>query len=189
MILTNRQELYEKLIRLRSHGITRDPALMTREPDGPWYYQQVELGFNYRMTDLQAALGASQLQRIDAFVSCRHELAGRYDAAFAGLPLTVPWRHPDARSACHLYVVRLQSERIPRSHRQVFEALRRQGIHVNLHYIPVHTQPYYRGLGFAPGYCPEAERYYREAISLPMHCALTVEQQEHVIAAVRQAVQ
>ncbi len=182
MVLTNRKDLYEKLLRLRSHGITRDPAQMDRAPDGPWYYQQIDLGFNYRMTDIQAALGSSQLQRVDEFVARRQHLAGRYDTLLEALPLRIPFRHPDSYSAFHLYVIRLRLETIGKSHRQVFEALRGRGIGVNLHYIPVHTQPYYRDLGFKAGDFPQAEQYYREAISLPLFYGLTEAEQDHVAA-------
>ncbi len=186
MVLTNRKELYQKLIRLRSHGITRDPAFMTKEPDGPWYYQQVDLGFNYRMTDIQAALGFSQLQRIAEFIRKRRLLAERYHKMLEGLPLTLPWQHPDTDSAYHLYVIRLQLDKIRKTHRQVFEELRKRGIGVNLHYIPVHTQPYYQRMGFKQGDFPEAERYYKEAISLPMYYGLSIAEQDQVAAALRE---
>ena len=187
MALTNDAALANCMARLRSHGITRDPAQMTHAPDGPWYYQQVDLGFNYRMTDVQAALGASQMERIDDYVRRRRALARHYDERLVGLPLTLPWQHPDCESALHLYVIRLDLQRIRRSHRQVFESLREQGIGVNLHYIPVHTQPYYARLGFAPGNFPEAQRYYAEAISLPMYPTLTDAQQDRVVAALTEA--
>lgn len=188
MALTNDAELANKMALLRSHGITRDPAQMTHEADGPWYYQQIDLGFNYRMTELQAALGNSQMERLDAFVARRHQLASRYDDLLADLPVTTPWQHPDSYSGLHLYVIRLQLDKITRTHRQVFEALREQGIGVNLHYIPVHTQPYYQRMGFRQGDYPEAERYYAEAISLPMFQTMTEAQQDAVVAAVRKAV-
>lgn len=187
MLTTNDDSLAARLELLRSHGITRDPAQMTHAPDGPWYYQQVALGFNFRMTELQAALGSSQLTRLDAYVERRHALAARYDRLLADLPLTLPWQHPDTRSALHLYVVRLQRDRVARSRRDLFDALRAQGIGVNLHYIPVHTQPYYRQLGQAQGPFPEAERYYAEALSLPLFATLTDTQQDEVVAALRQA--
>lgn len=187
MALTNDAALAERMELLRSHGITRDPALMTHEPDGPWYYQQVALGFNYRMTDLQAALGVSQLERLDRYVQRRHELAERYNQLLQSLPVTIPWQHPDSYSGLHLYVIRLQLDRIASSHRQVFEALRASGIGVNLHYIPVYTQPYYRQLGFAHGDFPEAERYYAEAISLPLFATMTEQQQDQVVAALGEA--
>ncbi|NWG31725.1 MAG: UDP-4-amino-4,6-dideoxy-N-acetyl-beta-L-altrosamine transaminase [Rhodocyclaceae bacterium] len=188
MALTNDAALAETMALLRSHGITRDPARMDHEPDGPWYYQQIALGFNYRMTDIQAALGLSQLQRLDAFVARRRELAERYQQHLTDLPLTLPGETPEERSAWHLYVIRLRREQIRRTHREVFAALRAAGIGVNLHYIPVHTQPYYRQLGFRPGDFPEAERYYAEAISLPMYAALGDDQQDEVISAVAEAV-
>lgn len=185
MVLTNRADLYEKLVRLRTHGITRNPALMVGESHGPWYYQQLELGFNYRMSDLQAALGASQMQRLDLFVQRRQELAQQYDDLLKDLPLTLPWQHPDTCSSYHLYVIRLQLEQIRGNHRQVFEALRQSGIGVNLHYIPVHLQPYYQQLGFQLGDFPCAEQYYREAISLPLYYGLTEENQERVVDVVK----
>lgn len=187
MALTNDAALAERLDRLRSHGITRDPAQMTHTPDGPWYYQQLELGFNYRMTDLQAALGLSQMQRLDEFVSKRHALSQRYDALLADQPIITPWQHPDSYSGLHLYVIRLQLDKISKTHREVFEALRVAGIGVNLHYIPVYRQPYYEQLGFKEGYCLEAEQYYAEAISLPMYSGLTEAQQDYVVAELQEA--
>jgi UDP-4-amino-4,6-dideoxy-N-acetyl-beta-L-altrosamine transaminase len=187
MILTNSRDLYQKLIRLRSHGITRDPELMEGESHGPWYYQQIELGFNYRMTDIQAALGLSQMKRLNEFVARRHELVRRYNNALSDLPLTIPWQHPGSYSAFHLYVIRLQLGQITKSHRQVFEELRSAGILVNLHYIQVHTHPYYKQLGFKVGDFPEAERYYTEAISLPLYYSLSDDNQDRVIKALREA--
>lgn len=181
MALTNDAGLAERMALLRSHGITREPAKMTRESDGPWYYQQIDLGFNYRMTELQAALGVTQMERLDSYVARRHELARRYDRLLADLPLVTPWQHPDSYSGLHLYVIRLRLEGLSISHRQAFEALRAQGIGVNLHYIPVHTQPYYQQMGFNDGDFPESERYYGEAISLPMFQTLTDTQQDRVI--------
>ncbi|MCD1630745.1 UDP-4-amino-4,6-dideoxy-N-acetyl-beta-L-altrosamine transaminase [Marinobacter shengliensis] len=187
MALTNSDELASRMNLLRSHGVTRDRNRMTHEPDGPWYYQQVDLGFNYRMTELQAALGVSQMDRLDAFVARRHELAKRYDKLLADLPVTTPWQPPDSYSGLHLYVIRLQLDNISKNHRQVFESLREQGIGVNLHYIPVHTQPYYQAMGFAAEDFPEAMAYYREAISLPMFQGLTDEQQDEVVASLTAA--
>lgn len=183
MALTNDAHLAERLALFRSHGMTRDPAQMDREPDGPWYYEQVELGYNYRMTELQAALGLSQSARLHEYVARRHELARRYDELLADLPLTTPWQHPDSYSGLHLYVIRVAAER----RRAVFDALRASDIGVNVHYIPVHTQPYYRRLGDATGPLPEAGRYYAEAISLPMYAALGEDQQDRVVAALRKA--
>jgi UDP-4-amino-4,6-dideoxy-N-acetyl-beta-L-altrosamine transaminase len=181
MALTNDPKLADRMALLRSHGITRDPAQMTREPDGPWYYQQIDLGYNYRMTELQAALGLSQMRRLDEFVARRHAIAKRYDEQLASLPVVIPWQHPDCYSGLHLYVIRLRLDRISKSHRQVFGALRDRGIGVNLHYIPVHTQPYYQHMGFQVGDFPEAERYYTEAISLPIYPALSLAEQNFVI--------
>lgn len=185
MALTNDDDLASRMNLLRSHGITRDSALMTQEPDGPWYYQQIELGFNYRMTELQAALGVSQVDRLDDFVARRHELARRYDDMLADFPVVTPWQHPDSYSGLHLYVIRLKLDEIHASHREVFESLRERGIGVNLHYIPVHTQPYYQEMGFKADDFPQAMSYYREAISLPMFQGMTYEQQDQVIEALK----
>ncbi|EKF17398.1 UDP-4-amino-4,6-dideoxy-N-acetyl-beta-L-altrosamine transaminase [Nitratireductor pacificus] len=187
MATTRDAALAGRMALLRSHGITRDPALMSHEPDGPWYYQQVDLGFNYRMTELQGALGLSQMARLDAFVARRHALARRYDRMLEPLPVTVPWQSPDGYSGLHLYVVRLQRDKTNRHHRDVFVAMRDKGIGVNLHYIPVHTQPYYQRLGFKPGDFPQAEAYYAEAISLPMYPTMSEEQQDRVVDALENA--
>lgn len=184
MALTNDAALADRMTRLRSHGITRDPASMTDRPDGPWYYQQIELGFNYRMTDMQAALGLSQLTRLVPFLSRRHDLARTYDSLLAGLPLSTPWRDPDAYSAFHLYVIRLYdgSER-----KRIYESMRVDNIGVNVHYIPIHLQPYYLQMGFALGDFPEAEAYYAEAISLPIFPALKKRDQDKVVSAIYRA--
>ncbi len=186
MVVTNRQDLYERLIRLRTHGITRREDWLTEASHGPWYYQQLELGFNYRMTDIQAALGASQMGRLDEFVARRRGLARRYDELLQGLPLGLPVQGAEMESSWHLYVIRLQLEKLEKTHRQVFEGLRSAGIGVNLHYIPVHTQPFYRQRGFAWGDFPEAERYYGEAISLPLYFGLTESAQDRVVAVLRE---
>ena len=179
MALTNDLGLSEKMHLLRSHGITRDPEKMTHTPDGMWYYQQIALGFNYRMTDIHAALGRSQLKRIDEFVACRRQLATRYDELLAELPI-VPLQHNlDAESSFHLYVIRVDKE----SHMKVFSFLRNAGIGVNLHYIPVHTQPYYCQKGFSKGDFHVAESYYREAVSLPLYPELREQQQDAVVSA------
>ena len=187
MALTNDPGLARQMALLRSHGITREPDQMTHESDGAWYYQQIALGFNYRMTELQAALGLSQMHRLHDYVARRHTLANRYDQMLASLPVQVPWQHPDSYSGLHLYVIRLPLGAGARSHREVFDGLRTRGIGVNLHYIPVHTQPYYAELGFRSGDFKEAERYYAEAISLPMYPTMTEAQQDQVVAALKQA--
>ncbi|MGV6809868.1 MAG: UDP-4-amino-4,6-dideoxy-N-acetyl-beta-L-altrosamine transaminase [bacterium] len=189
MALTNNKKLADKMTLLRSHGITRNPELMTHNPDGAWYYQQIDLGFNYRMTDIQAALGISQMQRLDEFVTQRHELAKRYDKLLMDLPITLPWQHPNSYSSFHLYVIRLQLDTIQLTHQEVFDALRQQGIGVNLHYIPVHMQPYYQAIGFDYGGFPTSERYYQEAISLPMFSAMTDEQQKIVCLSLTKIIQ
>lgn len=188
MAMTNDTGLAESMRLDRTHGITRDPAQLQHEDVGPWYYEQQRLGFNYRMTDICAALGLSQLTRIEEFIARRREIAGAYDAAFADLPVKTPWQHPETASAWHLYVIRIDRHRTSRSHREVFDALREAGIGANLHYIPVYRQPYYRELGFGQGHCPNAEAYYAEAISLPMYFGLSDEEQQQVIAAVAEAV-
>ncbi len=189
MALTNDAQLAHRLQRLRSHGITRDPTLMTHAPDGPWYYQQIELGFNYRMTELQAALGLSQLSRLTDFVHRRRELAQRYDTLLSDLPLTLPGRTDDADSAWHLYVIRLDPASCHIPHKQVFARLLDARVGVNLHYIPVHLQPYYQQLGFEPGDFPQAETYYSQAISLPLYPGLSDAQQDYIARCVAEAVQ
>jgi len=186
MVLTNREDLYEKLIRLRSHGITRNPDLMQGESDGAWYYQQIDLGFNYRMTDIQAALGASQMQRLDDFITRRKFLVHRYNHLLQDLPLTLPYQHPDTESSWHLYVIRLNLNKISKTHRQVFDELRQAAIGVNLHYIPVHTQPYYQNIGFTWGDFPEAESYYKNAISIPLYYGLSEQEQDRVIGSLQE---
>ena len=181
MAMTNNAQLAKRMQLLRSHGITRDENDMTHTPDGPWYYQQIDLGYNYRMTDLQAALGLSQMQRLNEFVTKRHAIANRYDQLLADLPVYTPWQHEDSFSGLHLYVIRLKLAEIGKTHRQVFEALRALGIGVNLHYIPLYFQPYYENLGFKAGYCIDAEQYYAEAISLPMYPTLSNADQDKVI--------
>jgi UDP-4-amino-4,6-dideoxy-N-acetyl-beta-L-altrosamine transaminase len=187
MAVTNSEELATRMGLFRSHGITRDVDLMDKPMEGPWYYQQVELGYNYRITDIQAALGASQAKRLTAYVARRHEIADRYNSLLADLPLTLPWQHPDSYSAFHLYVIRLKIEQMRKTRLEVFEALRARDILVNLHYIPVHLQPYYKRMGFREGDFPEAERYYREAISIPMHPTLTLAEQDFVVDVLRGA--
>jgi UDP-4-amino-4,6-dideoxy-N-acetyl-beta-L-altrosamine transaminase len=177
MALTNDTALARRLERLRSHGITRDSAEMQHAPPGAWYYEQIELGFNYRMTDLQAALGQSQLAQLPQFIHRRQQLAQVYEQAFSALPLQCQYVPDNTTSARHLFVIRVA----PLSHAAVFQALRDAGIGVNLHYFPVHLQAYYRALGFTEGHCPQAEAYYRQAISLPLYASMTNDQQSQVI--------
>lgn len=185
MSLTNDEALAERMRRLRTHGITRDSKLMDttcgHDIDSAWYYQQIELGFNYRMTDIQAALGLSQMQRLDTFVKTRHELAHHYDELLADLPVITPHRSKDCYSALHLYVIKLDLEKIDKNRKQVFETMRESGIGVNIHYVPVHTQPYYKNLGFNIGDFPESENYYEAALSIPMYYDLTADQQRQVV--------
>jgi UDP-4-amino-4,6-dideoxy-N-acetyl-beta-L-altrosamine transaminase len=186
-ILTPNPMLHAKLTSLRSHGITREPALMVNPCPGPWYYEQLELGYNYRMCDLQAALGTSQLARVDAFVSRRRQLASRYDRLLESLPVAPLLRSQASVSSYHLYVIRLDAERSGRSQTEVVKHLRDAGIGATLHYLPVHTHPFYRGLGFRPGDFPEAERYAAEAVTLPLYFGLTDEEQDRVVAELRRA--
>lgn len=189
MAVTNDDKLASHMARLRTHGITRDPAEMTHEPDGPWYYQQLELGLNYRLTDIHAALGLSQMKRLEEFVETRNQIANRYTKVLAHLPVTVQLQTLDVYSAFHLYVIRLRLPKTKKTHREVFEALRAVGIGVNLHYIPVYRQPYYAQMGFNPSHFPESERYYAEAISIPMYSGITEDQQDRVVAALRKAIE
>ncbi len=188
-VMTNQKALSDKMTLLRSHGITRDLEQMEGESHGGWYYQQVDLGFNYRMTELQAALGVSQMHRLDAFITARHHLADRYNQLLKSLPVVLPYQLENTYSGLHLYVIRLQLDKISLTHKEVFDALRDKGIGVNLHYIPVHTQPYYEKMGFSEGDFPESERYYREAISLPMFHCMTEEQQDTVVQVLTEILQ
>ena len=182
MVLTNDKDLYEKLVLYRSHGITRDPKLMTGIADGPWYYQQIDLGFNYRMTDMQAALGYSQMQKVDEFVSKRRYLVKRYNELLKNINgIQLPDQNEDTKSSWHLYVVRVDFSKISKTKNQIFAEMKEKGICLNLHYIPVHTQPYYENLGFKGGDFPNSEKYYEEAFTLPLYYALTDEQQDHIV--------
>lgn len=182
MALTNDANLAERMMRYRSHGITSMKERMHTQPaEEIWNYQQIDLGYNYRMTDLQAALGISQLVRVEEFVKRRHEIARHYHEAFAGLPIITPWQHPDTWSSYHLYPLRVRSSQCGKTQRQVYDIFLKMGVGVNLHYIPVYRQPYYEAMGFPVGYCPEAELYYKEVISIPMFSALTDDGQNQVI--------
>ncbi|MBT4668526.1 MAG: UDP-4-amino-4,6-dideoxy-N-acetyl-beta-L-altrosamine transaminase [Lentimicrobiaceae bacterium] len=178
---TNDKELLMRMQLFRSHGVTRDPELMTKESEGDWYYQQVELGFNYRMTELQAALGVSQMQRLDEFITKRHKLQERYDLLLEDLPIIKPYQDKDGYSALHLYPIKIQIDKVKNTKKEIFDALRNNNIGVNVHYIPVHTQPYYGNMGFKKGDYPNAENYYENTISIPIFQGLTIEMQDKVV--------
>ena len=182
MAMTNSDEIAQKMRLAASHGITRDPDLMTRKQDGAWYYQQISLGFNYRMNELQAALGLKQLERLDKYVTTRASRAVAYDSMLSGLPLLTPYQHSDAQSSWHLYVIQLTEDAQAPSRSQVFDALRSAGIGVNVHYIPVHLQPFYESRGFGEGDFPCAEKYYSRAISLPLFPLMTDSDQRYVVS-------
>ena len=186
MILTNRKDLYEKLLLYRSHCITRNPALMTHDSDGSWYYQQIDLGFNYRMTDIQAALGLSQMQRLDKFIEKRRALAVRYDEKLKNLPLKIPYVAPDTNPSWHLYIVRVNFDKVTKTKQQIFDEMKARGITLNLHYIPVHTQPYYEKLGHRPEECPNSLEYYRDAMTLPLYYDLTESQQDFIVKSLKE---
>ncbi len=187
MALTNDPKLAGRMARLRSHGITRDEKDMQQRPDGPWYYEQIELGFNYRLTELQAALGLSQIRHLDEFVAKRHALAAVYNNLLQDTSLGLPWQHPDCYSGMHLYVVRVPQAAGSSARLETFRRLRRAEIGVNLHYIPIYRQPYYRQFGYSPQDFPEAERYYAEAITLPLFPGLTEVDQRRVVEALRES--
>jgi UDP-4-amino-4,6-dideoxy-N-acetyl-beta-L-altrosamine transaminase len=186
VVTTNSKGLAAKLDLLRSHGITRDSSLMQNDSHGGWYYEQVDLGFNYRMTEMQAALGVSQMSRLHDFVAKRNALAARYDQLLKGLPLVTPYQIEDSYSGRHLYVIRLKINEITLTHKECFEQLREKGIGVNLHYIPVHTQPYYKELGVVFSQLDEAESYYQDAISIPLFHTMTEAQQDEVIKVIKE---
>lgn len=186
MATTNDSKLSERLMRLRTHGITTKPELLHARPQNEiWNYQQVELGFNYRMTDFQAALGMSQMSRLVTFVERRRTIAAEYDRAFASLPVVTPWQSPGGRSCYHLYTIRTRQSDCGKTQRQLYDALLQHDIAANLHYIPVHRQPFYEKLGFKKGNFPEAEQFHREVISIPLYPALTDDQQKFVIDAIK----
>jgi UDP-4-amino-4,6-dideoxy-N-acetyl-beta-L-altrosamine transaminase len=185
MVVTNDSKLLKKLRLFRSHGITSNSEDMyPRASEQIWNYQQIELGFNYRMTDIQAALGLNQLKRLDEFVTKRQSIAKRYNQLFKELPIITPWQHEDSYSSYHLYLIQLNFKD-KNSHRRVYNELREHGVLVNLHYIPIYLQPYYEQLGFKEGYCPEAEEYYNRVISIPIYTKLLDEEQDHVVESIQ----
>jgi dTDP-4-amino-4,6-dideoxygalactose transaminase len=188
MCLTNDPQLAISLNRFRSHGIVRHPSEMTNVSHGPWYYQQIELGYNYRMTDIQAALGLSQMKRLDQFVAARHTLASRYNELLQEEWLDLPWQHPDTYSGLHLYIIRIKKNKLGITQRQLFEKLRTAGILVNLHYIPVYLHPYYEKIGYDKFDFPQAEAYYSEAISIPMFSSLTESDQQFVVNTIKKPI-
>ncbi len=181
MSLTNNKKLANKLQMHRTHGITRNPEMLKNKDQGLWYYEELELGFNYRMTEISAALGNSQLNRLDSFVEKRHEIAKKYDQDLSDLPLDLPFQLPNNYSSYHLYVIRLQIENIEIIHQDFFKNMRSEGIGVNLHYIPVYKHPYYKSLGFKDYICENAERYYKTAVSIPIYPELSIPEQDYVI--------
>ena len=187
--MTNDRHLAEKMKLLRSHGITRDENLMTEESDGAWYYQQTDLGFNYRKTEMQAALGVSQMKRLDKFIAKRHTLQERYDQLLSELPVSIPYQTNNSYSALHLYPIQIDVDRAKKDRRQIFNELRDKGIGVNVHYIPVHTQPYYLKMGFKHGDFPNSETYYSRVISLPMFPQLCFEDQDKVVSTLKAILQ
>ena len=187
LITTRDPEIARQLQRLRSHGMVREPSELTPSPEGPWVYEQQALGFNYRMTEVQAALGLSQLKRLEPMHARRQALADRYDTLLAELPVIRPARLPDRTSAWHLYAIEIDAARTHATRAEVFAALRAAQIGVNVHYIPIHTQPWYQALGFRPGDFPAAEHYYAHAISLPLFPRLTEDQQQRVVDTLRAA--
>ena len=178
---TNNKELSERMQLFRSHGVTRDPELMTKEAEGSWYYQQVDLGFNYRMTELHAALGVSQTQRLNEFVARRHVLQKRYDSLLSDLPIIRPYQDKHSFSALHLYPIQIDLNKVSKNREQIFDELRETGVGVNVHYIPIHTQPYYRQLGFKDGEFPNSESYYKAALSLPLYSGMSFQEQDKVV--------
>ena len=181
MVLTRDRALFEQMTRLRTHGITRKSSQMQKIAEGAWGYEQIELGWNYRITDIQAALGSSQMRRLDKFVARRRDLVARYHEKLKGVPVVIPAQSASGNPSWHLYVIQVDGRK------KVFDALHVAGIIVNVHYIPVHLQPYYRALGYKPGDFPEAERYYNRAISLPLLADLTDRQQDTVVDSLKRA--
>tara|TARA_B100000427_G_scaffold329152_1_gene344283 strand:+ start:1503 stop:2669 length:1167 start_codon:yes stop_codon:yes gene_type:complete len=189
MVTTNDKKIAEKLSLYRTHGITRDESAMQNIPDGPWYYEQIKLGFNYRMTDIQAALGVSQMNRLDSFLQKRHEIFDRYNEYFQDLPvIKTPWQNKDSYSSLHLYVIRVDNSKSKMNHKALFNHLRDNNIGVNIHYIPIYRQPFYSKLGFNFSDFPESEKYYSEAISIPIYPDLEEKSQEFIYKLIKSQV-
>jgi len=184
---TNDERLAERMRLYRSHGVTRDSRLTAKQVEGGWHYQQVDLGFNYRMSELHAALGVSQIQRLDKFIAIRHQYQQRYDELLKDLPLILPHQSSDSYSSLHLYPIQIDFTKTKKTRAEVFEILRDESIGVNVHYIPVHTQPYYENMGFKEGDYPSAESYYKGAITIPIFQGMTIKMQDKVVAALHKA--
>jgi UDP-4-amino-4,6-dideoxy-N-acetyl-beta-L-altrosamine transaminase len=184
---TNNKNLLVRMQLFRSHGVTRNPELMTKEAEGGWYYQQIDLGFNYRMTELQAALGLSQMERLDEFVAKRHQFQKRYDELLKGLPIITPYQDLDSYSALHLYPIQIDLNRVNKNREQIFDELRGNGVGVNVHYIPIHTQPYYRQFGFKDGEFLNSENYYETALSLPLYSGMSFQDQDKIVESIIEA--
>ena len=184
-VLTNNKKYSEKIQMIRSHGITRDTSLMNQESHGFWYYQQIELGYNYRMTDIQAALGLSQIKRLDEFIEKRHQIADIYYRELDSENLVLPYCLKESFSSFHLYIIKLK---IPGRRKELIECMKKKGISANIHYIPIHMQPYYQALGFKKGYLPNAEKYYEDAISIPIYPTLKNDQQYEVINTINESI-
>ena len=188
MVMTNSMELSNKLELFRTHGVSREEFQVKEEQEGSWYYEQIDLGYNYRMNDLQAALGLSQLNRLDKYIEKRHKIADRYNSLLANLPVSIPKQSSQSYSGMHLYIIRLKLDEINASHLSVFESMRENGIGVNLHYIPIYKHPYYRRTRKNISDLPEAEKYYKEAISLPIFPKLKVSEQKKVVSTLKAAI-
>lgn len=189
MIVTNDEKLYQRLELFRTHGITRDKGLMSRN-EGPWYYEQIDLGFNYRITDVQCALGSSQMDKIDGFIKRRREIVGKYNIAFKELSdyITTPYEAEFSNSGWHIYVIKLNLDKLKVSRKEIFEALQAENIGVNVHYLPVYLHPYYENLGYKKGICSEAEKLYSQIITLPLFPNMTDSDINDVIDAVKKVI-
>lgn len=190
IITTNDKELYNKLIRFRSHGITRDKNFLVNKNEGPWYYEQLELGFNYRLTDIGAALGVSQLKKLDKFIERRREIANIYNEAFKDIEeIEIPIEYDYAKSGYHIYVIKLKLEKLCKTRKEIFMELENNNIGVNVHYVPVYYHPYYKELGYDKGLCKVAEQFYERIITLPLHPSITNEEIKYIISKVKEVIE